>query len=120
MISTRDEFVLLLAKWKNSSAKVTALLVHGGSTSSNPLSSAFISMLPFEVTGIDDKDSFFVLGDRETGTVSVGFEGAEFHFETAADLEPYFAVFVSESATVDEMVTIVLPSGLILSLSTFK
>jgi hypothetical protein len=120
MITSRDEFLLLLTKWKNSSATVSAFLVLGGKTTENPLSSALILELPASITGFDGEVSFLVLGNGETGLLSVGFEGAEFHFETAADLDPSFSAFLPESVEVDEMITLVLPTGLKLSLATLK
>jgi hypothetical protein len=120
MIASKDEFLLLLTKWKNSSAKVCVCFVNGGSSTPNPLSSAFIVEVSGEIVGADPNDLYFVIGSKETGLVSVGFDGAQFMFETDTDLDPQFAAFVSASAKVDEMVSILLSSGLKLSLVTFK
>jgi hypothetical protein len=122
MIASKDEFLLLLANWKNSYAKVTMLLVHGGPATINPLSSAFILELSGTITGISGDDSFFVLGSGDTWLVSIGFEGADFHFETAQDLESSFADLIpgSGETEVDEMISLLLPSGLKLFLLTPK
>jgi hypothetical protein len=120
MIVSREDFLLLVQNWKNSSARVRVFVVHEGSPSSDPLGGVFMGALLGEVTGVDSSASFFVVAVGEAGFISVGFSAAEFHFQTLSDLAPGFAEMVADSGEVDELITLALPSGIRLSCMTFK
>jgi ethanolamine transporter EutH len=96
------------------------MLVNGGKTSANPLSTALIVKLSVRVTGIDEAGSFvtFSVGDDEV--ISLGFDEATVHFGTELDFVPSFADIFADSEEVAEMVTVCLSSGLMLLFTTFK
>ncbi len=119
MIVSKEEFLLLLTNWTNSSAKVTVLLVHSGTPSSDPLATAFMGVLSGEIARVDESVPLFVVKVGETGMISVGFEGAIFQFKTALDLEASFAGMLAGSGEIDELVTLQLPSGIGVCCVTF-
>jgi hypothetical protein len=116
---SRDEFLLLMQNWKNSSASVIFTAAHGGS-GSMPLSTALLVRVVGRVIGIDEEASFVSLLAGEEGVVSIGFLNAEFAFGTKLDLPASYPIIFPGDEEIQEIVTLRQSSGLLLSLVSLR
>ena len=119
MIFSRDEFLLIVQKWINSSTRLRLTFIFGGKTSPDPLSSALIVNLSAKILGVDVFTSYLSCSTAEDGLISVGFEGAYFNFGTTMD-PTVSALSVVDAQEIDEAVTVCLTCGLNVSFFSFK
>jgi hypothetical protein len=118
MIVSRDEFLLLMQKWKNSSAQLRLLFISGGKTG-RPLSSALIVKLSARISGIDADESFLACSVGPDGIISVGFEGASFDFGTPTD-STVAGINEVEEREIDEAVSVGLTCGIVVVFLSFR
>lgn len=120
MVSSKQEFVLLLNKWRDGNAEV-GLTFKTDATSEMPLSTALIFRLRGKIATISDAQSFFALDVGNQGLISIGFEGAWFNFETSFNVPPSSVHTITDSSgEIDELVTLVASSKHIVTLFTLK
>jgi hypothetical protein len=119
MIASREEFLLVVTNWMNSSAGVRLVFKSGGNGTS-PLSTALIIELIGEISGVDTSLDFVVFSPKDSGIVSIGFRESLLVFETPSDLSPSFASAIPEGEELEEMISIAQPSGTVVSLFTLK
>ena len=113
MISSQEEFVLLLKKWESASAQV-GVVFKTDATSETPLSTAIVLIIRGTISEISDAESFVALKVGEFGFVSVGFANSVFSFNTSflgRDAQPV-PNFVDPGREVDELATVQTSSGL--------
>jgi|ERR1035437_1010492 hypothetical protein len=120
MNTSRDEFLLLMQNWKNSSPSVMLAVVYGDGTPPIPLSTSFMLRLKGKVIGIDGEGSFVALLVGEDGFISVGFDKASFDFKTVLDLSDSFTSDLLLKEELEEMVTLRQSSGLTVSFLALK
>jgi hypothetical protein len=119
MILSKDEFLLLVQKWKNSSARVRFIMVHSGPDPSL-MSTGLMIALSGTITGIDSTGSLLVLSTGDDGLVSIGFDNALLVFGTQSDVPTSFAAMIAMNEEVDEIISISQPSNLVVSIFTLK
>jgi hypothetical protein len=119
MVSSQDEFVLLLKKWRSDSAKV-GLVFRTEASSEMPLSTAMVLRVWGTIEEISEAESFVVLKIGQSGLVSIGFANSFFNFNTSflgLDTKPV-SNFVDPDREVDELATVRTASGLMVTLYT--
>lgn len=120
MVSSKQEFVLLLNKWKDANAEV-GFTFKTGASSEMPLSTALMFRLRGTIATISDAQSFLALAVGNQGMISIGFEDAWFNFETSFKVSPPAVHSITgSSGEIDELVTMVASSKHIVTLFTFK
>lgn len=120
MIVSKDEFLLLVQKWKNSSASVRLVMVHSGGTEPRRMSTSLMIELEGTIVGVDTEESLIVFSVGNSGLVSIGFDDSLLIFGTASELPLSFAHVLAEGEEVEEMVSICLPSNQTISLFTLR
>ena len=122
MISSIEEFVLLLRKWKSSSATV-GLLTKTNAFSLVPLSTSTIFSVHGVISAIDETRFFFVLSFGERDFVSVGYGEALINFSTSREVDENSelgALVATIGDLLDEVVTVTQKQGLLLTIYTLK
>jgi hypothetical protein len=119
MDASRDEFLLLIQKWKNSSASVIIGIAHGGS-GPMPVSTSLIVRLKGTVVGIDETTSLVAFLIGEDGVMCFGFDNAEFSFGTLQDVPPESLPLFAVEEELEEMITMRQVSGLMVSFLMLK
>jgi hypothetical protein len=122
MIVSKDEFLLLAQNWKNSSAQLRLVFVHGGKTTpENPVSSALVVKVSARIIEIDEEQSIIACSVGDDGLISIGFEESLIVFGTAEDeLFKSLTKLASIEGEVVEMVTIRLDGEMNISFMHFK
>ena len=119
MVSSQEEFVLLLKKWRSASARV-GLVFKTDASSEMPLSTAMILSIWGTIEQISEAESFVVVKVGEFGVVSIGFADSLFNFDTSflgRDTRPV-SNFIDPSREIDELATVQTASGLMVTLYT--
>lgn len=119
MVSSQEEFVLLLKKWRSASVQV-GVAFRTDASSEMPLSTAMILTIRGTIEAISEAESFVVFKIGESGCVSIGFRDSLFNFTTSfLDSEGKQTTnFVDPDREIDELVTVRLASGLIVTFHT--
>jgi hypothetical protein len=120
MVSSKQEFVLLLNRWKDANSEV-GLTFKIDACSENPLSAALVFGLRGTIATINDADSFFALAVGEQGLISIGFENAWFNFATSFEVPNASSHTITGSPNeVDELITIVALGQHVITLFTLR
>lgn len=116
MVSSQEEFVLLLKKWQSASAQV-GIAFKTDALSEIPLSTAMVLSIRGTIEAISEAESFVVFKIGEMGLLSIGFENSLFNFTTSflgADAQPV-PNFLAPDREVDELATVRTASGLMVT-----
>ena len=114
MISSVEEFILLLKKWKVESASVRLL----ASFADAQLSSCRgVLRLSGIITEVDEPTQVFRLGDSEQFAM-IGFAGCRLGYGAGDDVQ--LASQMSEDELLDDLVCLVTPSGISVCIYTVK
>jgi hypothetical protein len=84
-----------------------------------PLSTALIFQIRGTVATVDEAGAFFALSVGKNGLVSVGYEGAFFNFSNSFETDG-LGELIAPAQSLDEVVSIGRPDGLVLTLYTLK
>ena len=114
MISSVDEFVLLLKKWKAESVSVRLI-----ASFADPKIATCRGVLRLSgaVTAIDEPTKVFRIGDAEQSAL-IGFAGCRLGYGTGSDVE--FSSQITDSGELDDLVCLVTPSGVSICMYTVK
>jgi hypothetical protein len=118
MTSSREEFLLLFTHWLTASPEITIAFAFGGAEPT-PLDTAVTVRLTMQVVGINDKESFVALTNRDGGLISIGFKDATFNFKSAPELAQLTKGLIIDSQD-DELFTITQASGLTITVIHHK
>jgi hypothetical protein len=120
MISSREEFLLLLQNWTNASAQVTVVIAFGGEQSADPLATAFLLKLSARSVLVNEDTSNVAFSVGDDRLLSFGFDGATFRFRTSTEMPPMLSSLQGLSQEVEESFTVGLKSGLIVTFLKFN
>jgi len=114
MISSVDEFLLLLKKWKSESVRVRII-----ASFSEPGAEACRGILRMRgpITAIDERAQVFCVGDEEQSAM-IGFSGCRIGYGTGDDVQ--LASHMSESEQLEDLVCLVTPSALSICVYTVR
>jgi hypothetical protein len=114
MISSVDEFILLLKKWSADGAKVRLI-----ASFSEPQSTASRGILRLSgpVTGIEEKAEVFSIGDQEQSAM-ICFAGCRIGYGTGDDFQ--LTSHMADSEQLEDLVCLVTPSSLSICVYTVK
>jgi hypothetical protein len=114
MISSVEEFILLLKKWSVESATVRVI-----ASFADPQVPTCRGVLRLSgtVTAIDDQTRVFRVGDEEQFAM-IGFTGCRLGYGTGADVE--LSSQIADVGQLEDMVCLVTPSGLSICMYTVK
>ena len=114
VISSVEEFILLLKKWNAESARVRLI-----ASFSDPRVTSCRGVLRLSgvVTGIDEQTQVFRIGDEDQFAM-IGFAGCQLGYGTGDDLQ--LSSQMSEAETLDDLVCLVTPSGVSICVYTVK
>jgi hypothetical protein len=113
MISSVEEFILLLKKWSTESVRVRVIV-----SFADPQISTCRGVLRLSgaITAIDEQTRVFRIGDEEQFAM-VGFTGCRLGYGTGADIQLSSQI---TDAQLEDLVCLVTPSGLSICLYTVK
>jgi len=114
MISSVEEFILLLKKWNAESAHVRVIVSFADPQIS---SCRGVLRLSGAVTAIDEQTRVFRIGDEDQVAV-IGFAGCRLGYGTGADVE--LSSQITEAGQLEDLVCLVTPSGLSICMYTVK
>lgn len=114
MISSVEEFILLLKKWRAESARVRLL-----ASFADPQARSCRGVLRLSgiVTELDEPTQVFRLGDAEQFAM-IGFAGCRLGYGAGDDVQ--LASQMSEDEALDDLVCLVTPSGISVCIYTVK
>jgi hypothetical protein len=114
MISSVEEFILLLKKWSAESARV-----HLIASFSDPKSTACRGILRLSgaLVGIEEQACVFSIGDEEQSAM-IGFSGCTIGYGTGEDFQ--LSSNISQAAMIADLVCLVTASGISICLYTIK
>ena len=114
MISSVEEFVLLLRKWSAESARVRLI-----ASFADPRISSCRAVLRLSgaVTAIDEESMVFRIGDEDQ-LAMVGFTGCRLGYGTGADVE--ISSQIGDAGELEDLVCLVTPAGLSICMYTLK
>ncbi len=114
MISSVDEFLLLLKKWKSETAHVRLI-----ASFNEPGGEACRGILRLRgnVTGIDEQSQVFCIGDEEQSAM-IGFSGCRIGYGTGDDVQ--LSGHMADSEQLEDLVCLVTPSALSICVYTVK
>jgi hypothetical protein len=114
VISSVEEFILLLKKWRAESARVRVL----ASFADAQLSSCRgVLRLSGVVTEIDEPTQVFRLGDADQFAM-IGFAGCRLGYGTGDDVQ--LSSQMNEAEELDDLVCLVTPAGISVCIYTVK
>ncbi len=114
MISSVDEFLLLLKKWQSESARVRLIASFAEASGE---ACRGILRLRGAITAIDGQAQVFCLGDEEQSAM-IGFSGCRIGYGAGDDAQ--LASHMSESEQLEDLVCLVTPSALSICVYTVK
>jgi hypothetical protein len=114
MISSVEEFVLLLKKWSAESARIRLI-----ASFADPHISACrgILRLSGSVTDIDERTRVFRLGDQDQFAI-IGFTGCRLGYGTGDDVQ--LSSQIADAGQLEDLVCLVTPSSLSICMYTVK
>ena len=114
MISSVEEFVLLLKKWSSESADVRVI-----ASFADPQISSCRGVLRLSgtVTAIDEQTRVFRIGDGGQFAM-IGFAGCRLGYGTGDDVQ--LSSQISDAGPLEDLVCLVTPSGLSICMYTVK
>jgi hypothetical protein len=114
MISSVEEFILLLRKWSAESAHVQLI-----ASFADPQISACRAVLRLggAVTAIDEESKVFRIGDQDQFAM-IGFTGCRLGYGTGADIE--LSSQIGDGGELEDLVCLVTPAGLSICMYTLK
>ena len=112
MISSVEEFILLLKKWSAESVRVRMI-----ASFADPEISTCRGVLRLSgtVTAIDEQTRVFRIGDDEQ-LAMIGFAGCRLGYGTGADLQ--LSSQIADAGQLEDLVCLVTPSGLSICMYT--
>lgn len=114
MISSVEEFILLLKKW---SAESTRVRMIASFADPNVASCRGVLRLSGTVTAIDEPSKVFRIGDEEQLAL-IGFAGCRLGYGTGADVQ--LSSQITDTGQLEDLVCLVTPSGLSICMYTIK
>lgn len=114
MISSVEEFVLLLRKWSAESARVQLI-----ASFADPQISACRAVLRLSgaISAIDEHTRVFRIGDEEQFAM-IGFTACRLGYGTGADIQ--LSAQIGDAGELEDLVCLVTPSGLSICMYTLK
>src|SRR4029077_8691011 len=113
MISSVEEFILLLKKWSTESVRIRVIVSFASPETST--CSGFLRVSG-AITAMDEQTRVFRIGDEEQFAM-VGFTGCRLGYGTGADIQLSSQI---TDAQLEVLVCLVPPSGLSICLYTVK
>ena len=112
MISSVEEFILLLKKWSAEAARVRVIV-----SFSDPQNTACRGVLRLSgiVTAIDEKTRVFRIGENDQFAM-IGFSGCRLGYGTGADVG--LSSQIADAGPLEDMVCLVTPSGVSMCMYT--
>ena len=114
MISSVEEFILLLKKWNAESARVRLITSFADAQVSTCRG---VLRLSGTVTAIDEQTKVFRIGDEEQFAM-IGFAGCRLGYGTGADVQ--LSSRITEAGQLEDLVCLVTPSGLSICMYTLN
>ena len=114
MISTVEEFILLLKKWTAESAQVRLI---ASFVDMQAPSCRGVFRLSGSIAGIDEQTKVFRIGDEQQ-FATVAFAGCRLGYGTGDDIE--LSSQLPESEKLEDLVCLVTPSGVSICLYTVR
>jgi hypothetical protein len=114
MISSVDEFILLLKKWSAESARVRLL---ASFVDPNRSTCQGVLRLSGAVTGIDEATQVFQIGDADQFAM-IGFAGCRLGYGAGDDVQ--LSSYMTDTEKVEDLVCMVTPTSLSICLYTVK
>ena len=114
MISSVEEFILLLKKWSAESSKVKLI-----ESFADPQNSSCRGVLRLNgtITAVDEQTQVFRLGDQDQFAL-IGFAGCRLGYGSGADLR--LSSQITETGLLDDLVCLVTPSGISICMYTVE
>lgn len=112
MISSVEEFILLLKKWSADSARVRVIV-----SFADPQISTCRGVLRLSgaVTAIDEQTRVFRIGNEDQFAM-IGFAGCRLGYGTGADVQ--LSSQITDAGQLEDLVCLVTPSGLSICMYT--
>jgi hypothetical protein len=114
MISSVEEFILLLKKWSAESTRVRLL---ASFVDANMSSCRGVMRLSGVVTGIDEPTQVFRIGDADQ-FATIGFSGCRLGYGTGDDVQ--LSSHMADAEQLEDLVCLVTPSSLSICLYTVR
>jgi|SRR5215471_8754934 len=114
MISSVEEFILLLKKWNSESSRVRLV-----ASFVDPQLASFRAVLRLSgaITGIDEQTRVFQIGDEEQCAM-IAFAGCRLGFGTGEDVE--LGSHLGDAEKLEDLVCLVTPSSTSICIYTVK
>jgi len=114
MISSVEEFILLLKKWSAESTRVRLL---ASFVDTQVASCRAVLCLSGAVTGIDERTQVFQIGNADQ-FATIGFTGCRLGYGTGDDVQ--LSSHMAEAEKLEDLVCLVTPSSLSICLYTVR
>jgi hypothetical protein len=114
MISSVEEFILLLKKWSAESTRVRLL---ASFIDTQVASCRAVLSLSGAVTGIDERTQVFQIGNADQ-FATIGFTGCRLGYGTGDDVQ--LSSHMAEAEQLEDLVCLVTPSSLSICLYTVR
>jgi hypothetical protein len=114
MISSVEEFILLLKKWSAEGSEVTLI-----ASFADPQDSSCRGVLRLSgaITAVDQQTRVFRLGQEDQSAL-IGFAGCRLGYGSGAD--PQLSSQITESGLLEDLVCLVTPSGISICMYTVE